>query len=91
MLGGDALEALLHLGRARSMGGFLAAPCAQRVIRQALIADPSATDMAFTVLALRLEVRDFWHGALDILITKRAGFVDKILAALGLSGTQKRF
>jgi len=29
-------------------------------------------DMAFTVLALRLEVRDFWQGALDILITKRA-------------------
>jgi hypothetical protein len=40
-------------------------------------------DVAFTVLALRLEVRDFWQGVLDILITKRADSSIKILPASG--------
>jgi hypothetical protein len=39
-------------------------------------------DVAFTVLALRLAVRDFWQGALDIL-NKACRFVDKILPASG--------
>jgi hypothetical protein len=45
MLGGDALEALLDLRRARSIGWLSGRTLCTRAIRQALIADPSATDV----------------------------------------------